>query len=351
MTNDTRTADDIERDIEAERTRMSGTINELQRKFSVEGIVSDIGAMFRDQGGDIGRSISATVGRNPAAVALVGLGVAWLVLGSGRGADKAARRQDRDMVYGGYWNRSTPGSQGPGATMKEADDAWFDDGGMVYAKAQHAPAHAKSPMDADAGQGVAGVLRTGAEAVAGAVSGAVGAVRDTAMVLTERLSLGTEGMTDEARARVVAARQTAHDARIAAQNALTKGGRTVSNLFEDQPLVVGALAIALGAAVGGLLPHSQVEDETLGANSDRLFAEAQKVFRDERDKALAGVKAAAKEAQGVLKDTGAELAAHLPDGKSAGTLIVDHVADAAARVSGATRDETERQGLTGERRS
>ena len=41
MTNDTRTADDIERDIEAERTRMSGTINELQRKFSVEGIVSE----------------------------------------------------------------------------------------------------------------------------------------------------------------------------------------------------------------------------------------------------------------------------------------------------------------------
>lgn len=352
MTNDTRTADDIERDIEDERARMSGTINDLQKKFSVEGIVSDIGAMFRDQGGDIGRSISATVGRNPAAVALVGLGLAWLVLGTGRGAVKSVRPQDRDMVYGGHWNRSTPGSQGTtSTTMKEADDAWFDDGGMVYAKAQHASAPSAGLANHDAANGVAGALRNGADAVAGAVSTAVGAVRDTAMVLTERLSSGTEGMTDEAKARVVAARQTAHDARLAAQNAVTKGGRTVSNLFEDQPLVVGALAVALGAAVGGLLPHSRIEDETLGANSDRLFAEAQKLFRDERDKALAVVKAAAGEAEGVFKDAGAELAARLPDAKSAATLIVDHIADAAARVSGATRDAAARQGLLGEPRS
>ena len=82
MTNDTRTADEIERDIEEERARMSGTINELQKKFSVEAIVSDLGAMFRGQG-EVARSISQTIGRNPAAVALVGVGLAWLFLGQG----------------------------------------------------------------------------------------------------------------------------------------------------------------------------------------------------------------------------------------------------------------------------
>lgn len=345
MTNDTRSADDIERDIEDERAQMSGTINELQKKFSVEGIVSDIGSMFRDQGGDIGRAISSTVGRNPAAVALVGVGLAWLILGKGRDTSMSSPRQDRDTEYGGNWGR------GGQASMRDANDAWFDDGGMVYGK----PASRGSSMNigtngSDGSGGLMGTLRHGADAVAGAVSGAAGAVRDTAMDLGDKLAAGTEGLSEEAKARVLAARRAAHDARDAAQKAVKKGSRAAANLFEDQPLVVGALAVAVGAAVGGLLPHTQLEDDTLGANSDRMFAEAQKVFREERDKAMAVLKAAADEAGEALHDTGDDLAGLLPEGKTAGAVIVDHVAEAASRVSNTVRDEAGRQGFLNDRK-
>jgi hypothetical protein len=84
MTNDTRTSDDIERDIVAERAQLSDTINDLKEKFSVDAIFNDIGDMFRGHGGDLGRSLSNTVGRNPAAVVLVGVGLAWLFIGQGR---------------------------------------------------------------------------------------------------------------------------------------------------------------------------------------------------------------------------------------------------------------------------
>ena len=150
---------------------------------------------------------------------------------------------------------------------------------------------------------------------------------------------------------MLAARRAAHEARIASQDALKRGGRAATNLFEDQPLVIGALAIALGAAVGGALPNSRLEDDTLGASSDRLFADAQKVFFDERDKAVAVLKSAAGEVQASVKDTGAELAKLLPEGKSAGDVIVEHVSEAAAQVADTARDEAERQGLIGERRS
>ena len=351
MINETRTADDIERDIEDERAQMSGTINDLQKKFSVEGIVNDISAMFRDQGGDIGRSISETVGRNPAAVALVGVGLAWLILGKGRGSQSNAQRQDRDAAYGGNLGRSIPVRRDGKAALREAEDNWFDDGGMVYKEKPPERATYKANGTGDPASGVMGSLRNGADAVVGAVTGAAGAVRDAAMDLTEKLSSGTEGLPEEAKARVLAARRTAHDARVASQDALKSGRQVAANLFADQPLVVGALAMAVGAAIGGLLPHSQIEDDALGDNSDRLFAEAQRIFREERDKAMAVIKAAAGEAEGALKDTGAELADLLPEGKSAGNVIVDHLSDAATRVTDTARDEAARQGLIGDRQA
>ena len=76
MTNDTRTADQIERDIEYERAQMTGTINDLQKKFSVEGMINDVRGMFSEQGGDLGRMVIQTVARNPGAVVLTGIGLA-----------------------------------------------------------------------------------------------------------------------------------------------------------------------------------------------------------------------------------------------------------------------------------
>ena len=353
MTNDTRTADDIERDIEDERAQMSGTINDLQKKFSVEAIVGDIGAMFRGQGGEMGRAISQTIGRNPAAVALVGVGLAWLVLGQARApAFKGGKGQpDLGAAYGRNPERAMPRPQAAGRSLQEENRKWFDD--HLFPDGHQPVSHSQTmaPATGAAGRsdGIIGSIRNGADAAAGAVSDAAGSVRDMAVDLTERLASGTGDLPEDAKARVVAARRMAHDARTAAQEAVKRGGRAASSLFEDQPLVVGALAVALGAALGGLLPHSQIEDDTLGATSERLFADAQQVFQDERAKAMAVIRAAAAEAKDVLKDTGTELADLLPEGKSAGNVIVDHIGDAANRVSNTARNEAESQGFLGDR--
>ena len=351
MINDTRTADDIERDIENERAQMSGSINDLQRKFSVEGIVSDVGAMFRDQGGDAGRYIKETVGRNPAAVALVGVGLAWLLLGKGRASTSAAGRYDRDQAPGGNVGRPLPTGRRAKSALSDAEYSWFDDDSTAHTKRSYQTSVGKTNGATEPATGVMGTVRNGTDAVVEAVSAPASAVRDAALALTEKLSSGFEGLSEEARARVLDARRMAHDAKVASQTALKEGAQTAANLFADQPLVMGALAIALGAAFGGLLPHTKIEDDNLGANSDRLFAEAERVFREERDKVTVVIKAAAKEASGALKDTGAELADLLPDGKTAGDMIVGHVSDAASRVANAARDEAARQGLTGDRQS
>jgi hypothetical protein len=40
--------------------------------------------------------------------------------------------------------------------------------------------------------------------------------------------------------------------------------------FRDQPLVGGALAFAVGAAIGAALPHTDTEDEAMGEAADEM---------------------------------------------------------------------------------
>ncbi len=250
MANETRTADQIERDIEDERARMRDTLNDLQQKLSLDSIVADIGGLFRGQG-DIARSVSETVGRNPAAVALVGVGLAWLWLGRDRTTPAASGTQDTGR----------PSGQGR----------------------------------SDPAPGMMGAVRDATNAVGDAVSDTASAVGEAASALTDRLSAGLEGLSDDAKARVLAARRAAHDARLSSAAAVKDGARAATGFFEDQPLVVGALALALGAAIGGVLQRSKIEDDTMGDSSDQLFADAQALYRQERDKATAAPRTAASD--------------------------------------------------------
>lgn len=349
MTIEHRSADEIERDIERERAEMSGTLNALQDKFSVNAIVSDLGSIFRGQGGQLGRSISQTVGRNPTAVALVGVGLAWLVIGQSRGPVTGASTRSSSGRPGRpnpAYNpksdsRASPTRREDNLPMHDGDRYWFNDYGSEANRQPHSEASPQRGQD-DA-DGIREALRHGAKSVAVSVSDAAGSFRDTAVDLTERLLSGTEGFSHEAKERILSARRMAHDARVTSQAVVHRSGRAAYNMFEDQPLIVGALAVAVGAAIGGVLPNSQVEDETLGVERDRLFAEAQRVYFDEREKAMAVLKTAAIEVRDVARDAGAGLADLLPDAKSAGEVVVGHVADAATRVADSARDEADRQ--------
>lgn len=340
MTNDTRTSDEIEQDIEHERARMSDTINDLQKKFSVETIVSDIGSMFRNQGGDLGRAVSQTVGRNPAAVVMVGVGLAWLFLGQGRNrpmdadddpwhdADRRGNRSTFDT-----WDRSLPHDRSTSEVNTARDELWYGNGRSAPMRPSLGDSYGQDRSQIKAAaSGVMGKISGAASAVGEAVSGAASNVSNAASDLTERLSHGLEDFSEDARSRVVAARRAAHDARQASVAKMKQGARVASNFFEDQPLVVGALAVAVGAAMGGILPHSKVEDDMLGDSSDKLFADAQALFRDERDKAMAAVRMAASDVKDEMRSAGSELAGMLPEGKNVGEVIVDRAAGVANRV-------------------
>jgi ElaB/YqjD/DUF883 family membrane-anchored ribosome-binding protein len=56
-----------------------------------------------------------------------------------------------------------------------------------------------------------------------------------------------------------------------------RAGYTLQYFFEDNPLIAGAGVIALGAAIGALLPHTKKEDRLMGSARDELVQQAQGV--------------------------------------------------------------------------
>lgn len=345
MKNDTRTTEDIERASMKERAQMSDTINDLQKKFSVETIVNDVGSMLRTQGGDLGRMVSHTVGRNPAAMAVIGAGVAWLILGQGRKETGSTG----DATWGAGPDRGRKG-KGPGDRYDDIrqmdllrgerpdarDRLWYDRDGTATGRRADLPgarAPNAGPQTGDSSaSGLVGSVKTAAATAGQAVAGVADSIGTATSDLAERLSHGLEDLTEEARARVLAARHAAHEARVTSEAAMQRGTRAASDLFQSQPLMLGALAVASGAALGSFLPHSRIEDEALGESSDQLFRDAQSLFLEERTKALGTLADAAKDVKTEISDVGSDLAALVPDGKSVGEAIVDRAANAAGRV-------------------
>ena len=69
-----------------------------------------------------------------------------------------------------------------------------------------------------------------------------------------------------------------------AKEGALRAGRGFQRLLNENPLAVGATAIAVGAAVGLVLPTTRIEQEYMGEASERLVDNAKQAARDAMDK-------------------------------------------------------------------
>lgn len=412
-----RSSHEIEREIERERSELSDTVNEIQRRFTPEAVVQQVGRSFREHGGEFGNSVQQSVKQNPVALALTGVGLAWLMFGrsfSERG-ETASREpgrplhdrsdfdetdsrevfdENRDRLGriggegrgGSYSPDSRPMPAGTntrsGNGIRNYPD-WYDDSDdqtaydpalgkikkgvdaardaassaadSVSDNAKSIASSAKSASDTAsetagaAGDKISSAASSAADSVSGAAysaaqtaSDAAGSAAARAAALRERLARGTEDLSEAARERVIAAREKAILVRDRMQAKASRGwekGRDGAvDFFDQQPLVVGALAIAVGAALGGALPRTKREDDMFGGMSDDLVEEAERVYRVEREKAEKVASAAVKEAKRAGKE------AVKSTGKATKT-VTKRAKTAGSRVKKAATREAKKQDL------
>lgn len=347
MTSDTRTPAEIEREIEAERSELTSNLEGLQNKFSIDTLVRQVGDQFREHGGDLGRSISDQVKANPIPLALTGIGLAWMMFGD-----------SRTPAAGGGFSRSGNDHRPRRRSLNRPHTppvAGFDDHDSSPSWSRGEPDHGQSYADrlsegaatardkAAEGAGAAGSgLSSAASSVADTASSARSAVESGAESVRSgvaaagaRIAEGTEALTEEGRKRVIAAREKAVEMKRSATRSASEGADAVADFYAHQPLVIGALALAAGAALGGALPRTKVEDDLMGDQSDALFGEAERVFEEEKAKAAKVAQSVLDEVKEVADEMETDLDRSAPAGKSAAEAVGDTARSSVDRVTDA----------------
>jgi len=117
------------------------------------------------------------------------------------------------------------------------------------------------------------------------------------------------------------------------------------DIFEEQPLIAGALAVALGAALGAALPRSRMEDQYLGETSDQLMNEAERIFEEEeKQKVGKVVKAATDEAKDIVSEAKDNADDAAPE-DTAAQAVADKTKSAGKRIADAAQSEAKKQNV------
>lgn len=102
------------------------------------------------------------------------------------------------------------------------------------------------------------------------------------------------------------ARQRAHDTGQKLREGAGHVAEKASDTFESQPLLIGALGLAVGAAIGASIPSTRREDELVGPLRDRLKHDAVDYGREQiaraGDAAHEAIEGAREEANQAMKD-------------------------------------------------
>jgi ElaB/YqjD/DUF883 family membrane-anchored ribosome-binding protein len=84
------------------------------------------------------------------------------------------------------------------------------------------------------------------------------------------------------------------NARYARQN-VRSTQECVTDFLREQPVLAASLGVALGAAIGALLPPTEVEDRLLGTASEETISKAQTIASNQYEKVRETAKEVARD--------------------------------------------------------
>jgi ElaB/YqjD/DUF883 family membrane-anchored ribosome-binding protein len=233
----------LEREIDQTRANMDRTLGALERKFSPGQLLDQAMEFARENGGELANNLGRSVKENPVPALLTAVGIAWMVASSNR---------PRSFVADAYDDRYA---------RDDFDAVDFDDTGYegdqkegLTDKAQRLKASAEGTLS-EAGQRVKSAAERARQKLADTkdtVSGRLRRSSGTAQVQTQRVR------------------------------------ESFNSLLTEQPLLLGALGIAVGAAIGAALPSTEQEDRLFGSARDKALSEVKQrgteTYEQVRDK-------------------------------------------------------------------
>ena len=329
----------IREESERRRAHVAELIDELRDHVTPAEIVNQVIGV--DGGQEIvrhfGQELRRQVRTNPIPVAVIGLGVAWLLF-----AD-ALRRQRQIPLHDGldydyetyeeYEDRAARLIAGvrrilrtfsEGAARARVFNASAQEVEMTQTRSENA-GHRRSRNggssddDVQVGESALQDREDGGSRQSGFVSRTLQKGRDAATGLTqaalhksgEALGDAKDAVSQTASSLMERTNEMATRTKRAVGRQASQAGSGISQLAREQPLIVAGVGFALGVALGLLIPLSRTEREVLGEQAEKL------------------------------KDRASELAS---EGYERAKTVAQRADDAASET---IKSETEDQGLTG----
>lgn len=235
--------DELEREIDQKRERIEDLVGALESRLSPGQLFDQALSYTKGHSGEFAHNLGNTLKANPVPAVLTSAGLLWLALGQNR----------------------TPAPATTGTPLKDKLSGALD-------SVANSAGHTRDS------------LNRGSHDVRDKVTGLGESVSAKASQTGERLS----------------------DTAAQAKDTLTDQAQQLKGTFEtllrEQPLVVGALGIALGALLGAALPRTETEDRALGKHSDKLTAKAKQAASSGYEQVKAAGQDVAKEARQASQD-------------------------------------------------
>jgi len=211
----------LEREINQTRAEMNQTLDSLERKLTAGQLLDQCLKFFGIKGTEIGSSLGRSLKDNPMPVLLTATGIGWMMFGPS---------QTRSVVR---YNRSTYDEADEGA--EEGVMSRMSDKIQSGATATH--------------QQFAKTTETAKETV----NRTTDKIKETAGIATNTLRETVNKTADYAQAQANEARER------------------FNTLLEEQPLILGAFGLAVGAMIGAAFPSTEQEDRLVGEIRDKAL--------------------------------------------------------------------------------
>jgi ElaB/YqjD/DUF883 family membrane-anchored ribosome-binding protein len=327
--------DELQREAEAHRANIAHLANELRARVTPGEIVNQL--IGPEGGADMAKFAARQFRAHPIPVGIIAAGVASLLLADAlekrrrqiplhdgldyedlnessarpsrildsaervvRGISEAAARAGRAALHSHRETRKMTARQdsnGSGTRHMRGRNSAGNDDDLEEDPGRHGEREGFVSRTLQRSRETAtGMARTALDKSGEAISGAAGAVGETASSLMERTT--------------TMARRTGR----AASNSASRAGTGVSQFAREQPFIVAGIGFALGVALGALIPLSRTEAEMMGEQAERLKERASDLASEGYEK----VKSVAQETYRSAVETAQEQTDRLT-GKTTGT--------------------------------
>jgi|KBSMisStandDraft_5_1062788.scaffolds.fasta_scaffold25178_3 hypothetical protein len=332
-------ADELERASEEHRARIAALVDELRGHVTPGEIVNQL--VGRDAGQELVRYLAWQARRqlrqNPVPVAIIGTGIAWLLLANALRKQRqiplhdgldyedyvALQAADSGGILGGA-KRVIRQLSNAAAHHRQPEAYAYEEASMTHSE-KHGGSHRKRGAHNGGGshdrsgdevqpgeaalqdeseeseqRGLIGrTLQKGREAAANLGQSAVdkaknaaGRTQDIATDLAhaalqksgETLGSAKDAVGQTASSLMERTNEMARRTGRAAGHTAGRAGSGIGRLAREQPLLVAGVGFALGVALGALFPLSRMENEMLGEQADKLKESAKELASEGYEK-------------------------------------------------------------------